>query len=221
VGRFTPQAAKIIKLIPGDAGRPFTDIATTLDYPELADDAREVLRTLVFKEKLVAASAERWFSVRIMPYRTQENVIAGLVITFTDASVYKALEAALRQKEGQLRELADALPQLVWRSRADGAFDYLSRQWLDYTGVRELEQIGDGWLRQVSAEDRERVRAEWIAAVEAAVPFDSEFRIQRSDGACRWFKARAAPIRDAKGQVLKWYGASTDIDDLKPKGDVT
>ena len=75
VRRFTPRAAKVIKLIPGDAGRPFTDLTTALDYPELADDAAEVLRTLVFKEKTVTASGERWFSVRIMPYRTQENVI--------------------------------------------------------------------------------------------------------------------------------------------------
>jgi two-component system CheB/CheR fusion protein len=101
IRRFTPQAAKIIRLIPRDTGRPFTDIVTALDYPELADDAREVLRTLVFREKMVAAGGERWFSVRIMPYRTQENVIDGLVITFTDASVFKALEAALRKEEGQ------------------------------------------------------------------------------------------------------------------------
>jgi two-component system CheB/CheR fusion protein len=84
VRRFTPQASKIIKLIPGDAGRPFTDIVTALDYPEFADDAREVLQTLIFKEKIVAASDNRWFSVRIMPYRTLANVIAGLVITFTE-----------------------------------------------------------------------------------------------------------------------------------------
>jgi two-component system CheB/CheR fusion protein len=82
VRRFTPQASKIIKLIPGDAGRPFTDLVTALDYPEFADDAREVLQTLIFKEKRVAASDNRWFSVRIMPYRTLANVIAGLVITF-------------------------------------------------------------------------------------------------------------------------------------------
>jgi two-component system CheB/CheR fusion protein len=139
VRRFTPQASKIIKLIPGDAGRPFTDIATTLDYPEFADDAREVLQTLIFKEKMVAASDNRWFSVRIMPYRTLANVIAGLVITFADASVSRALEAALRKEEVALKKLADSLPQLVWSSRADGAFDYLSRQWLEYTGIPEPE----------------------------------------------------------------------------------
>ena len=214
VGRFTTQTSKIIKLIPGDAGRPITDIVTALDYPDLAEDAREVLRTLVFKEKVVAATDNRWFSVRIMPYRTLENVIAGLVITFTDASVSKQLETAMRRKEGQLRELADALPQLVWSCAADGAVDYLSRQWVDYTGVAEAGQLGQGWLEQVFPDDRERVRAEWSAAVNGGTSFESEFRIRRADGAQRWFKTRAAPIRDAKGLVCKWYGTSTDIDDI-------
>ena len=215
VGRYTPQAAKIIKLIPGDAGRHFTDIATMLDYPELADDAREVLRTLIFKEKVVTASGNRWFSVRIMPYSTLENVIDGLVITFTDASVSKALEVALRKEETALRELADSLPQLVFSSRADGAIDYLSRQWLEFTGVPEPEQLGNGWLHQVSHDDRERVRTDWRAAVSSGATFDSEFRLRNADGAYRWFKTRAAPIRDAQGQVLKWYGTCADINDLR------
>ena len=220
VRRFTPQVTKVINLISGDAGRPLTDIVTTLDYPEFADDTREVLRTLIFKEKMVAASHERWFSVRIMPYRTQANVITGLVITFVDASVSKALEAALRKEEGDLRKLADSLPQLVWSSRVDGTFDYLSRQWLEYTGLPEPDQLGNGWLEQVSPDDRERVRTEWKAAVKSGTTFDSDFRIRSASGACRWFKARAAPIRDTQGQIVKWYGTSTDIDDIRP-GDKT
>jgi two-component system CheB/CheR fusion protein len=215
VRRFTPHAAKIIKLIPRDAGRPFTDIVTALDYPELADDAREVLRTLVFREKSVPASDNRWFAVRIMPYRTQENVIDGLVITFTDASVSKSLEAVLRKEEIELRKLADSLPQLVWSSRADGDFDYLSRQWIEFTGIPEAKQLGGRWLQQVSPDDRKRVRIEWSAAVKSGATLDSEFRIRSADGGYRWFKARAAPTRDARGLVVKWYGTCTDVNDLR------
>ena len=97
VRRFTTQVSRLIKLIPGDAGRPITDIATDLDYPELAADAQEVLRTLVFIEKQVATHDERWFLVRIMPYRTLENRIDGVVITFTDITEAKLLETRLRQ----------------------------------------------------------------------------------------------------------------------------
>ena len=97
VRRFTPQMKKIIKLIPGDVDRPITDLASDLLYPKLAEDAREVLKTLVFKETSVATVDSRWFSVRIMPYRTVNNRIDGLVLTFTNITAAKKLEAALRK----------------------------------------------------------------------------------------------------------------------------
>jgi two-component system CheB/CheR fusion protein len=97
VRRFTPKTTSIIKLIAGDAGRPITDIASGLDYPGLAADARQVLRSLAFIEKQVATRDGRWFLVRIMPYRTLENRIDGVVITFSNITAAKTLEAQLRQ----------------------------------------------------------------------------------------------------------------------------
>src|SRR6185436_8634983 len=102
VRRFTTQAAKIIKLIPGDVGRPITDLASDLLYPELAEDAREVLRKLGFTEKPISSRDGRWFTVRIMPYRTLDDRIEGVVITFLDISAAKTLEAKLRDKQGTL-----------------------------------------------------------------------------------------------------------------------
>jgi two-component system CheB/CheR fusion protein len=105
VRRFTTQATKIIKLIPGDVGRPITDLASDLLYPELPGDAREVLRKLGFAEKPINTRDGRWFTVRIMPYRTQDDRIDGVVITFTDISVAKTLEAQLREKHATLKKL--------------------------------------------------------------------------------------------------------------------
>jgi len=104
VRRFTTQTASIIKLIPGDVGRPITDIVTALDYPGLAEDAQKVLKTLAFVEKQVSARDKRWFTVRIMPYRTHENRINGVVVTFADITVAKNLEAALRKAQSDLEE---------------------------------------------------------------------------------------------------------------------
>ena len=98
VRRFTPQATRIIKLIPGDVGRPITDLVSDLNDPALAGDAREVLRTLATTEKSVATRDGRWFNVRIMPYRTMDDRIDGVVITFADITSAKRLEAELRQK---------------------------------------------------------------------------------------------------------------------------
>ena len=97
IRRFTDPASRIIKLIPSDAGRPLSDIVSDLRYPELYADAEEVLRTLVFSAKDVPTLDGRWFTVRIMPYRTADNVIEGVVITFADITVAKTLEAKLRE----------------------------------------------------------------------------------------------------------------------------
>jgi two-component system CheB/CheR fusion protein len=96
VRRYTPRAARIIKLIPADEGRPVTDLASQLDYPDLACDARDVLRKLIPVEKPVSAKDGRWFTVRIMPYLSLEDRIDGVVITFTDITKSKNLEAKLR-----------------------------------------------------------------------------------------------------------------------------
>jgi two-component system, chemotaxis family, CheB/CheR fusion protein len=104
VRRFTAKTAKIIKLIPGDVGRLITDIVSNLDYPELADDAREVLCTLNTWEKTVSTNDDHWFMVKIMPYRTLEDKIDGLVITFMDVTTSKTLEAALRKTQVELEK---------------------------------------------------------------------------------------------------------------------
>lgn len=96
VRRFTEQAKLVIKLREGDIGRPLSDLTTTLEYPTLGEDIAQVLRTLAYSEKSVRSSDDRWYSVRIMPYRTQDNVIAGSVITFVDITAAKNLEARLR-----------------------------------------------------------------------------------------------------------------------------
>ncbi len=96
VRRFTERASKLINLRDSDIGRPLSDLTTSLQYPDLHEDAHETLRTLVFSEKQILSSAQRWFSVRIMPYRRLDNVIDGAVITFVDITATKELEARLR-----------------------------------------------------------------------------------------------------------------------------
>ena len=99
VRRFTRQSSRIVRLIPGDVGRPLADIKTDLDYAGFESDIREVLGSLVVSEKEVATHDGRWYLVRIMPYQTIENVVDGAVITFTDVSAAKRLELELRRLE--------------------------------------------------------------------------------------------------------------------------
>jgi two-component system CheB/CheR fusion protein len=120
VRRFTTPATKIIKLIPGDVGRPITDLASDLLYPELPADAREVLQKLGFAEKPVNTRDGRWFTVRIMPYRTLDDRIDGVVITFADITVAKTLEAKLRDKQSVLEKHVAKQSATMQRERRKG-----------------------------------------------------------------------------------------------------
>jgi two-component system CheB/CheR fusion protein len=228
VRRFTSQMANLIKLIPTDIGRPIDDIARVIDYPDLADDIRGVLRTLVFRETVVPGPDDRWFLVRIMPYRTLENVIDGVVITFTDASARKSMEgelklqgsefSELKRQLTELRKMADALPQLVLGFRADGACDYVGPQWLDYTGRTAPDGLGNGWLDALYEEDRDRARRAWRTALQSGAAGSFELRLLGPDGAHRWFECRMTPVRDAHGKIVRWYATYFDVDGYKRAG---
>jgi PAS domain S-box-containing protein len=122
---------------------------------------------------------------------------------------------ALRESEHRFRQLAESLPQLVWTCDPDGHCDYLSRQWIDYTGIPALAQLGYGWLEQLHPADRTRVVDAWQDAIARATEFHIEYRLRRHDGTYRWFDTRAVPLYNAKGSVTKWIGSNSDVDDRK------
>jgi two-component system, chemotaxis family, CheB/CheR fusion protein len=104
IRRFTDQVTKIFKLREADIGRPFTDLVTDLLYPEIDNHAKEVLRTLAAIEKAITTNDGRWFNVRIMPYRTIDDRIDGLVITFSNITVAKKLEIELKKANEELHQ---------------------------------------------------------------------------------------------------------------------
>ena len=122
---------------------------------------------------------------------------------------------ALRDSESRFRQLAESLPQLVWTCASDGACDYLSRQWLEYTGLPPIAQVGFGWQQQVHPADRDAALLAWRDAVARGTEFRIEFRLRRHDGTYRWFDTRAVPLQDPTGRMVKWIGSNTDIDDRK------
>jgi two-component system CheB/CheR fusion protein len=117
VRRFTSQAAKIINLISGDVGRPITDIASASIYPDLANDVEEVLRDLVPVERQVCAKSGDWYATRIIPYRTMDNVIDGVVMTFGDVTTMKKLETELRTARDAMETRADDRAKVLARTQ--------------------------------------------------------------------------------------------------------
>ncbi|MEM5419972.1 MULTISPECIES: hybrid sensor histidine kinase/response regulator [Paraburkholderia] len=119
----------------------------------------------------------------------------------------------LRDREEHYRTLSEALPHLVLTCGADGNCDFVSKQWLDYTGLDAGQSHGLAWLDAVHADDREEIRHTWLKAVSSgAADYRHELRIRRHDGAYRWFDVRIVPMRDPRGGVNKWFGSCTDID---------
>jgi len=124
-------------------------------------------------------------------------------------------EQALRESEQRWRSLTEALPQLVWTAKPDGACDYFSMQWTQHTGVTEDRLLGWQWMETLHPDDREPTRQLWTNSVAGRGPYDVEYRVRQTDGEYRWFKTRGVPIRDSEGQTFKWFGTCTDITDGK------
>ena len=128
----------------------------------------------------------------------------------------RRVEAALRDSEQRLRQLANAMPQIVWTATQHG-IEYFNEQWTDYTGLSLDQSRGeDGWRQAVHPDDRSAVAEIWERANASGQPFDIEYRLKHGrTGEWRWFLARAVPVCDADGRVEQWFGTATDIDDQK------
>ncbi len=132
-------------------------------------------------------------------------------VGITDASRQIFVEDALRDSEHRYRQLIEGLPQLIWTAGADGKCDYLSAQWLSYTGIAENVQLNSGWLHQVHPADRDGLVKAWSNATLKEEPFQFDFRIRRFDGEYRWFDTRAIPLKNVDGKIVKWFGTNTDV----------
>ena len=126
----------------------------------------------------------------------------------------EAPDAIAQTVSGLFSTLADAMPQMVWATDADGAHFYFNRCWYEYTGLSETESMGFGFATVLHPGDTERTLAAWRSAWERGADYEIEYRFRRKDGAYRWFVGRATPVRDAAtGAVTLWVGTCTDIDD--------
>jgi two-component system CheB/CheR fusion protein len=342
IRRFTLMAEKILNLVPTDVGRPIGHIGLRFEFQDLEAVLLDVINNVRPYEKEVQDKEGRWYSLRILPYKTFDSRIDGAVLLLVDIDPLKrseqlikaALEyavsvietvrepllvldsdlriervnrsfsivfrvspdetqgrllyeigggqwnnadlrsllqevlanktpfndfeverdferighrsvllnarplaedggpakrillgfedvterkqlAILRESEQHFRTLAESLPQLVWTCTPDGQCDYFNSKWPEYTGMPMDALLGMGWRESLHGEDRNRTGERWWAALRGQAPYDLEYRIRRADGEYHWFKVRATPIWDGVGNILKWFGTCTDIEDQK------
>ncbi len=140
--------------------------------------------------------------------------VGGMTLDVTDRA---RARVALQRSEALLLALADSMPQIVWAARPDGQLDYYNKRWFEFTGLTgEQSYARDGWGTILHPDDLARCRDLWSATIRSGEPYQIEYRFRDCrDGSYRWHLGRALPVRDESGEIVRWYGTCTDIDNQK------
>jgi PAS domain-containing protein len=216
VRRFTSQTSKITQLIPADVGRPITDIASALLYPQLADDAREVLRTLIKLDRQIATPNGDWFAARVLPYCTLENMIDGVVITFVDITEIKRLElelirtSDLLERTGKMAKVGGWELDLVTLRVALSAEAARIHE-VDLPYVAPLLETGSDFY---STEDRPVIQSAVQAAIDHGTSYDLESPFITAKGRHIWVRVQGFAVME-NGKATKLHGIIQDITDRK------
>lgn len=139
----------------------------------------------------------------------------AIQIVLRDISERKRIEAALVASGKEFRLLAEAMPQIVWITRADGWCIYFNQKWSDYTGLTQEESYGLNWDTPFHPDDKQRAWDTWHNTINSFGDFSIECRLRRKDGVYRWWLIRGVPIWDEQGKISKWFGTCTDIEEIK------
>jgi PAS domain S-box-containing protein len=160
--------------------------------------------------------AEHLYITHLLPVRDeQQKVIAGVSIT-QDITENKQAEVALKQSNLDFRTLADTMPQMFWTAQPNGWLDYYNQRWYEYTGMTWEQTQGWGWKPVLHPDDLQKCLDVWNESISTGKPYQIEYRFLRaSDRQYRWHLGRAFPLRNEKGEIVKWFGSNTDIDDKK------
>ncbi|HEU5377070.1 MAG TPA: PAS domain-containing protein [Ktedonobacteraceae bacterium] len=158
----------------------------------------------------------RWFLNQFMPFKDDQGHTLKWFGTHTDIHERKQLEETLRMGRDELRVLAEFMPQLVWIARPDGYHEFLNNKACSYADKPLSQMQGDGWLDIIYPDDRQRTLQVWHNALRTGKPYDIVYRLRNGKtGEFRWFLGRAMPFTDTQGNILKWFGTATDIEEQK------
>jgi PAS domain S-box-containing protein len=176
------------------------------DSPYLHAHARRALEGEAVT--FVTQAKNQFFEIHLIPLFNKSGEVAsvtGVTYNITDR----------RRTEKELRLVIDTIPAMSWSTLPDGANDYCSKGWLEYTGMQSGTEFNYGWLDAFHPDDRAAHMAKWRAATETGELFESEARIRGVDGAYRWFLTKGVPLQDESGNIVRWYGTNVDIDQRK------
>src|SRR5580692_3925814 len=164
----------------------------------------------------------RWFLIRYSPLLDEDGKLVRWYATGTDIEDRKRAQEALgtaldqvQRSEAKLRRVIDTIPTMAWCNLPDGPNEFLNKEWHEYTGLSPKESRGWGWQAAFHAEDLRALMEKWQEQLGSGESGEIEARVRGYDGLYRWFLIRMAPFRDESGKIIRWYGTSTDIENLK------
>lgn len=161
-----------------------------------------------------------YFDFTYSPLTNATGQIDRIIVTATEVTGQLQSRRLREESESRFRQLADSMPQMVWVTLPDGYHEYFNRQWHDYTGLNFEQTKADAWANVLHPDDMARTWDVWRNCLKTGDLYQIEYRMRRADGRFRWFLARATPARNEAGEIVRWYGTCTDIDDQKRQADV-
>lgn len=171
----------------------------------------EALGDRVDIERFGQSGERRAIVLHAKPIRDNDGKIGGAVVAQMDVSHQVEAEEALRESESKFRIIADAMPQMVWSTRADGYHDYYNQQWYDFTGMPVGSTDGKLWNGMFHPDDQDRAWALWQHSLETGETYEIQYRLRHRSGEYRWILGRALPVRDKSRRITRWMGTCTDI----------
>jgi two-component system, chemotaxis family, CheB/CheR fusion protein len=215
VKRFTKEAKKITNLIDSDVGRPISDIVSKLEYNKLSEDCNQVLKTLAFKELEVQSKDGLWYQLRILPYRTAENKIDGLVVTFIDINALKQAERQLKES-GELKLITDSLPILIAYVDAKQRYRLTNKTYEEWFGLKREKVYGKHVRDVLGASTFKRIKSYIEHALKGSkVVFETELPYKK--GGNRKVLSQYIPHVNEDGKVLGFFNVDTEMKFLKPE----
>ncbi len=199
---------------------PLKDFFFPEDQPFIIDEflprvIREGHAEVEIRFRNFKTGAPCWMIYSLFTLTNTQGEPVGIATVSRDIDARKRMEEALAESEQKFRLVTDMMPQLVWSTLPDGFHDYYNARWFEYTGLTFEDTQGEKWNDVLHPDDQARAWKVWKRSLETGEPYVIEYRFKRYDGTYHWFIARALPLYDAEGRIIRWFGTCTDLDDQK------
>ncbi len=216
VSLFTPAAGKIFNLLPADYGRPLSDITHHLQYKDILADTEAVLEKLIVVEQEVTTVNKQAFLMRILPYRTSDDRINGVVISFFDVTKRKLAEENLRESEERFRSIVNQSFAGITEMDVTGKITFVNERMAELTGYSRAELTGGMAIQDiVHKKDMQRGGRLFTRCAKEGIPFSIEKRFIRKDGTEQWINNHVSLMRDVAGNPAYLIGVTMDINEQK------